>query len=512
MVIVLLLCLCLGVSWGQEIVTPSPKYTRPVFLCGGEYSGEFGYVASEGFPNYYPHKKRCVWKITVPNDHIVILSFRVLDMEADTSCRYDYLNIYNGHNENAQRLARVCGTFRPGAIMSSGPEMMLEMVTDEETGGRGFLAWYSAGAAKNTENLFCGGKLEKEQGTISSPNWPKTNYPSGISCSWHIVAPKHQVVELTFGKFDVEADSYCRYDYLAVFNGADTDNNRQIGKFCGDTSPNNVYSDGNEMLVQFVSDLSLTAGGFEATYRMKDPSEVPKKDPDSKATSGSVVAAGKPTGTKPPAKPKPSPKATPKPTPKPETQKPAPKPAATPKPTSKTTTPKPTRKPAAPKASSKPATAKPTPKPKATKAPKPTTTAKPKRENAIVPAGAPGKCPEKCRKTGTLGTHYCSNQFVLTGTVKSLAKGEVQGTLLASINIINTYKAGDLNIQEAGNTMSMEIINECPRCPILKKGASYLFMGMTDDEGRGRILGDSFVIAYRAQQHQILSSVSKKPC
>ncbi|CAI9551722.1 unnamed protein product [Staurois parvus] len=100
-------------------------------------------------------------------------------MEADPSCRYDYLNIYNGHSENSQRLARVCGTFRPGTIMSTGPQMMLEMGSDEETGGRGFLAWYAAGAPALNENLFCGGKLEKPQGSITSPSWPKTNYPSG---------------------------------------------------------------------------------------------------------------------------------------------------------------------------------------------------------------------------------------------------------------------------------------------------------------------------------------------
>ncbi|XP_069611196.1 procollagen C-endopeptidase enhancer 2-like [Ranitomeya imitator] len=76
------------------------------------------------------------------------------------------------------------------------------------------------------------------------------------------------------------------------------------------------------------------------------------------------------------------------------------------------------------------------------------------------------------------------------------------------MNIIQTYKEGDLNIQEAGKIMSVQII----KCPILKKCASYLFMGKVDDFGRGRIVGDSFVISYRAQQHQILTSIAKKPC
>ncbi|KAM9312412.1 uncharacterized protein PAF06_010357 [Gastrophryne carolinensis] len=754
-ILLLGLSLCLGLSQGQEANPATANVTRPVFLCGGEITGDSGYVASEGFPNYYPPNKKCVWKITVPDGHVVILSFRLLDMEADPSCRYDYLNIYNGHSETDQRLSRVCGTFRPGAVMSTGPHMMLEMVSDEGTAGRGFLAWYSAGAPHLTDDVYCGGKLDKPQGTISSPNWPKTNYPSGVSCSWHVVAPKQQVIEVSFGKMDIEEDSRCRYDYLAVYNGGQTDSNNQIGKFCGDTPPETVYSDSNELLLQFVSDLSVTAGGFEVTYRMKDISEVPKKGSESKATSSNVSTGGRPAGTKAPVKPKPTPKATPKPT-KPTMLKPSPKP----------TVPKPTPKPTV----AKPVTAKPTAKPKPTKLPKPPTTKKPKQLKPAVSVwkeeksqeqcgkrrrvrrsmereeepeavwkevksqelyakwrrvrnsvesgeesgtvwkveksqeqcgkrrrvrsgveredeswsvwketnsqkqcgkrrrvrssvergeesgavwkdkksqekygkrrrvrssvergeksgavwkeeksqeqfkeeksqeqcgkrrkvrssvergeesgavwkekmshgqcgkrrivrssvereeesgavwkeeksqeknqeqcgkrrrvrnsvereeesgtvckerkcqeqcgnnGSPFKCPDKCRKTGTLGSHYCINQFVLSGSVRSITKGEVEGTLLANINVIHTYKTGELTIQEAGNTMSVQIVSECPRCPILKKGGSYLFMGMVDSDGRGRILGDSFVIAYKAQQHQILTNISKKPC
>lgn len=39
--------------------------SRPVFLCGGDVTGESGYVASEGFPNLYPPNKECIWTITV---------------------------------------------------------------------------------------------------------------------------------------------------------------------------------------------------------------------------------------------------------------------------------------------------------------------------------------------------------------------------------------------------------------------------------------------------------------
>ncbi|MEE6519909.1 hypothetical protein FKM82_017681, partial [Ascaphus truei] len=125
---------------------------------------------------------------------------------------------------------------------------------------------------------------------------------------------------------------------------------------------------------------------------------------------------------------------------------------------------------------------------------------------------SPIKCPEKCRKTGTLQSHFCANQFVVTGTVKSLVKAEDGNELHASVSVINTYKIGELSVQQAGKSMTITVVNWCPRCPVLKRGASYLFMGDVDPEGRGKIVPESFVIAYKAAQHQILGNISRKPC
>lgn len=72
-----------------------------------------------------------------------MLSFRIFDLEADSQCRYDYLDVYNGHSNLVQKLGRFCGTFRPGALISTTNTMMLEMGTDGETQGRGFVAYFS---------------------------------------------------------------------------------------------------------------------------------------------------------------------------------------------------------------------------------------------------------------------------------------------------------------------------------------------------------------------------------
>uniref|UniRef100_A0ABM5EJQ1 Procollagen C-endopeptidase enhancer 1 isoform X1 n=2 Tax=Pogona vitticeps TaxID=103695 RepID=A0ABM5EJQ1_9SAUR len=430
----------------------APNHTRPVFLCGGDYTGDSGYIASEGFPSPYPPNKKCTWTITVPEGQVAMLSFRVFDLEPDPICRYDYLDVYNGHSATeSQRLGRFCGTFRPGAILSTTNRMMLQMASDEGTGGRGFLVWYSGGLPHVDDNQFCGGKLEKAQGTLKTPNWPETDYPPGISCSWHIIAPKGKVIELTFGKFDVEPDTYCRYDYVAVFNGGNADSSQRIGRFCGDNSPSPVYSESNELLVQFVSDLSVTADGFSASYVMKDRTELVDQ-----------------SSSKPPVRVFPG-------------SKPG----------------QPVRKPVAPK-----------PKPPAKPAPVPKPAPKPQ------PAGEATDevvCPERCRRTGTLQSNFCASDFVITGTAEKVVRGP-GNSVTATVMLLNTYKAGTLNLPSAGSGATLRLRVPCRQCPILKKGASYVFMGKVDASGEGLLPPSSFVVPFRQQQHQVLTNFGKRPC
>lgn len=147
---------------------------RPVFHCGGDLVADSGFVGSEGFPSFYKPNSKCTWRITVshppcnlskrwllpssastlwltynpsgvqvPEGNVVTLSFRIFDIEADSQCRYDYLDVYNGQSNLVQKLGRFCGTFRPGSLISTTNTMMLEMVSDEGTQGRGFVAYFS---------------------------------------------------------------------------------------------------------------------------------------------------------------------------------------------------------------------------------------------------------------------------------------------------------------------------------------------------------------------------------
>ncbi|XP_009979174.1 PREDICTED: procollagen C-endopeptidase enhancer 2, partial [Tauraco erythrolophus] len=391
---------------------------EPTFTCGGVVSGESGFIGSEGFPGVYPPNSKCTWKITVPEGKVVVLSFRHLDLESDNLCRYDFVDIYNGH-ANGQRIGRFCGTVKPGALVSNSNKMLVQMTSDANTAGSGFIAKFSAAEPHERGDQYCGGRLEKPSGSFQTPNWPERDYPAGVTCSWHIVAPKNQLIELKFEKFDVERDNYCRYDYVAVFNGGEINDAKRIGKYCGDSPPAPILSERNELLIQFLSDLSLTADGFIGHYKFR-----PKKLP---------------TTTVPP-----------------------------------------------------------------------TTTTVPATSKQIVVKPTVALCQQKCKRSGTLESNYCSSNFVITGTVITAITRA--GSLHATISIINVYKEGNLAIQQAGKSMSAKIIVVCKQCPFIRRGLNYIIMGQVEDDGRGKVFPNSFVMSFKTKNSKILNALKNKTC
>ncbi|KAJ8278026.1 hypothetical protein GJAV_G00082960 [Gymnothorax javanicus] len=411
-----IVCCTLGLLLLTEVHAQPQR--RTVFTCGGNITGNSGVIGSQGYPGVYPPNTKCVWTITVPVGKVIVLNFRSLDLESDNLCRYDYVDVYNGHT-NGQRLGRFCGTFRPGALVSTGNKMLVQMVSDANTAGSGFLAVYSAARPHEQGDQYCGGRLNKPSGSFKTPNWPEKDYPAGVSCSWHIVAPRNQIIEVKFEKFDVERDNYCRYDYVAIFNGGEINDAKRIGKYCGDSPPAPIFSDGNQLLIQFLSDLSLTADGFIGHYKFR-----PKKFS---------------TTTVPPT----------------------------------------------------------------TTSPVPTTRAIPLKYSAAL-------CHQKCNRSGTLESHYCSSNFVITGTViTAVTRG---GSMYATISIISVYKEGNLAIQQAGKSMSTKIVILCRKCPSIRRGLNYIIMGQADEDGRGKVAPHHFVMAFKAKKQRSLNMLKSKRC
>lgn len=313
-----------------------------------------------------------------------------------------------------------------------------------------------------------------------TPNWPDKKYPPGTSCSWLITVEPDMVIKVSFNKFILEADTYCRFDYVAFFNGGERDDSRLIGKYCGDQAPAPFITNGNVMLVQFVSDLSVTSDGFLAHYN-----SVPRGTEISTDDVGPVTRS---TPLKPPVKP-----AEPR------------RPAAT------TTT-----QPPAPTVRHEP-----------TRRPRPVQPSRGQgRENTgqdrRVPVSRPnanGKrpvpqnplCAKACKRSGTIKSSFCASEFVITGTVTSLANGP-RGTLIVTVTIIRTYKAGRLTITQVGETMSVKLLSQCRKCPLLRRGANFIIMGQVDEQGRGTLEPGAFTALYKALHDRLLTNINNQPC
>lgn len=137
---------------------------------------------------------------------------------------------------------------------------------------------------------------------------------------------------------------------------------------------------------------------------------------------------------------------------------------------------------------------------------------------------------------------------VITGTVTSLANGP-RGTLIVSVSIIKAYKTGRLTITQVGETMSVKLVSQCKKCPLLRRGiaildthvhkrqiiiifiyskilinlcglflfyfatgANYIIMGQVTAEGRGTLEPGAFTATYKAPHHQLLMNINNQPC
>ncbi|XP_056146256.1 bone morphogenetic protein 1-like [Lampris incognitus] len=227
--------------------------------CDHVVNSVTGIISSPNWPDKYPSKKACAWSLSITPGHRIKIAFNEIDMEAHLECAYDHLEIYDGQDTSAPRLGRFCGTKKPSPIISSGNMMFLHFFSDNSVQKRGFEASHSA---------ECGGNLKAEVKTkdlYSHAQFGDNNYPGGSDCQWVVFAEKGYGVEIIFQVFEIEEESDCGYDYVELYDGADTKAPR-LGRFCGSGPPEETYSAGDAIVIRFHSDDSINKKGFHVRY------------------------------------------------------------------------------------------------------------------------------------------------------------------------------------------------------------------------------------------------------
>ncbi|XP_017269603.1 cubilin [Kryptolebias marmoratus] len=233
--------------------------------CGGFFNSTAGTVSSPGLSmlNYH-HNINCTYHISVQANRVIDLKFNTFHLEASSSCRYDYVAVYDGQDTLAPLLGKFCGTVLPPDLRSSTNQLYIVFRTDVSINGLGWRATYSEtlGPAQG-----CGGYLSSPTGTFGSPD-PNLDgrYEPRMNCIWTIEMPVNKAINLTFTSFDLENSYNCYYDYVKVYDG-DNMNFPLVGTFCGVSIPAYFLSSGNFLTVHFVTDSSVQKQGFNATYR-----------------------------------------------------------------------------------------------------------------------------------------------------------------------------------------------------------------------------------------------------
>ncbi|XP_070708966.1 cubilin [Pempheris klunzingeri] len=233
--------------------------------CGGFFNSTMGTVSSAALSmTNYHHNINCTYHIMVRADRVVDLKFNTFHLEASSSCRYDYVAVYDGQDSLAPLLGKFCGAVLPPDLRSSTNQLFIIFRTDATVNGIGWRATYSETLGPEQG---CGGFLSMPMGMFGSPD-PNLDgrYEPGMDCLWTIEMSVNKAINLTFNSFELESSSSCYYDYVKVYDG-DNIHFPLVGTFCGNSIPSYFVSSGNFLTIHFVTDSSVQRRGFNATYR-----------------------------------------------------------------------------------------------------------------------------------------------------------------------------------------------------------------------------------------------------
>ncbi|XP_038611222.1 tolloid-like protein 1 [Tachyglossus aculeatus] len=228
--------------------------------CEQKIHSPSGIITSPNWPDKYPSRKECTWEISATPGQRVKLAFSEFEIEQHQECAYDHLEVFDGETEKSPILGRLCGSRIPDPLVATGNKMFLRFVSDASVQRKGFQA---------THSTECGGRLKAEskpRDLYSHAQFGDNNYPVQVDCAWLLVSERGYRVELTFQTFEVEEEADCGYDYVELFDGHD-DSAVRLGRFCGSGPPEEVYSAGDALLINFHTDDTINKKGFHIRYK-----------------------------------------------------------------------------------------------------------------------------------------------------------------------------------------------------------------------------------------------------
>ncbi|XP_066581573.1 protein tolkin [Prorops nasuta] len=111
----------------------------------------------------YDQKTDCDWQIEAPLGMNVRLSFLSFQLEDETECSYDFVEVFSGLDASSPSYGKYCGDANITSIVSMNEALLVRFRTDDTVTYKGFLAAYVAIDRQDSEeNLGGGGEDEDD--------------------------------------------------------------------------------------------------------------------------------------------------------------------------------------------------------------------------------------------------------------------------------------------------------------------------------------------------------------
>lgn len=202
----------------------------------------------------YNNNTDCKWKIQPSGATSITLSFSAFDVINSGDTVY----VYDGATTSFPLLLVWTGNALPSAVTSTGGVMLVRFSSDASNTAAGWTANYTS----ITVPTYCNGSttLTSVTGTFSDGSGTN-NYGNNSHCSWLINPPGAFNITLSFTTFNTEAV----YDVVNVYDGND-ETAPFLGSFSGNSIPASLSSSGGAIFVDFITNNTITAPGWNASY------------------------------------------------------------------------------------------------------------------------------------------------------------------------------------------------------------------------------------------------------
>jgi len=183
-----------------------------------------------------------------------------LENPRENECYYDNVTI---EETGVTATPTYCGVTLPPSYESTTNVVNITFKTDHSVSMAGFDLSYAF------TNERCGGVLDGQSGTITSPSYPD-RYPAGVQCTW-ILPHRGRAITIKILMLALASsnDIPCSIntDSLAICKGETLDPSQLVNLYCAvaDNIPINMTIDSNSAVVWFNSVLG-GGGGFRLKF------------------------------------------------------------------------------------------------------------------------------------------------------------------------------------------------------------------------------------------------------